>query len=1243
MTKKVDQDSNRERILPLPPLPPEIKAAVNQNELVIFIGAGVSRIIGCKSWSELANELVEACFDKGCINFKEKETLRKEMNQKKKISICQHILAEKREEKLFHDIIDKSLQSDKAKTDNFPIYKELHKLRAIYVTTNVDKCFDDLYFKDLIIYRPQDFEQGKIDREHLYHLHGTINDPTSLILTVRNYLTLYSNSNVRTFLEKLFTDYSVMFVGYGMDEFEVLDFLLTKANSTKKERKHFILLPMFRGEENILTFEESYYGDLGITVVPYAIDDRGYEQLHYVVESFEKEINLASTFIHDSFEKIEKNINHYDSENAKHILQLIKNDRPLEDHFFKKLTSAEWLLPLKDAGYFDPSKNPKPQPTERAGFYTVPYWNVLNYLEKMSEQNAENGDPKHAETLMEIVRSISKYREEGKSVENYRTNAVLIRMMSNVSPLSVKIEDIEITRQFLESEWNTILVAVAICENLFSKLLKNREKEKVLKLLEIVISVKWTKKSYGDDIEPLMGEYWFNKLLEKNKIELANLFPLDSAKIIINKIDEIVTRRKIEFTGNWISLFQDTQNPLVDTFQNLLVQFTRDLLSSAIRKDATVTKDFLSVLLTKDHSIFKRLSLSIIDENWDICSDLFFAFAKKRILTEYNIRNEVYSLLKAHYSSFPDETKNTVLKWIEEGPDRKRKEESEEEFLKTICFWKQHWLSALLPSNDKKIIEIYEKCKEITHAEHEEYEVVNYPVVIRSEAISPIEVQDILQKTNDDLAQYLKSYKEIKSSWNTPSVEGLGSALRKAVNSTPDKFDSDLKPFADVPFIYQYEIVHGFSDAWKEKKEIKWDCVLGYCKMLISKEEFWKKHEETEFQRNWLVSQIADLIVEGTREDVHAYPPENLPITEEIVLEMLEKTETDIRYQDDLLTATLNSAKGRVIRALFEYTLRVARLKREKDGSVRWGETIKKEFTKRLDRNIEPSLEWSLSLGEYLPNLYSLDKDWVKDNIDKIFLKENKTHWMAAMEGYLALPQVFAPLYDLVKAHGHYQEAIASDVKKDTRERLVDHFCIGYLRGEESISDEKSLFRQCLNYWKLDDILNMISFFWMQREHLVDKNSINQNSEKSKKAHKEKIIEFCSYVYGNLKGKNTYSTDEKRILSQLCLLSCFIDKIDEATLLWLNLAARFTDDINNIFFIEYLDRLCDISPQEVGVIFFSLSDHLVTYTKEGPIRSIVTKLYSKGEQDFADKICNTFFGKGLEFIRDIYEANKQTS
>ena len=50
-----------ELILPIPLIPPEILEAVNTKTLAVFVGAGVSRVMGCMGWDELSRRLVKRC------------------------------------------------------------------------------------------------------------------------------------------------------------------------------------------------------------------------------------------------------------------------------------------------------------------------------------------------------------------------------------------------------------------------------------------------------------------------------------------------------------------------------------------------------------------------------------------------------------------------------------------------------------------------------------------------------------------------------------------------------------------------------------------------------------------------------------------------------------------------------------------------------------------------------------------------------------------------------------------------------------------------------------------------------------------------------------------------------------------------------------------------------------------------------------------------------------------------------
>lgn len=50
------------------------------------------------------------------------------------------------------------------------------------------------------------------------HLHGCIDDPDSMVITTKDYLNHYSGKNIDVFLEHLFSNKTVLFIGYGMAE-----------------------------------------------------------------------------------------------------------------------------------------------------------------------------------------------------------------------------------------------------------------------------------------------------------------------------------------------------------------------------------------------------------------------------------------------------------------------------------------------------------------------------------------------------------------------------------------------------------------------------------------------------------------------------------------------------------------------------------------------------------------------------------------------------------------------------------------------------------------------------------------------------------------------------------------------------------------------------------------------------------------------------------------------------------------
>jgi len=117
---------------------------------------------------------------------------------------------------------------------------------------------------------------------------------------------------------------------------------------------------------------------------------------------------------------------------AERIFQLIK-DKSQENHFFDVLASSSnpfpWLQPLMERGYFTPNNNPPPEEVpNQKGYFTIPRWNVLGYLENVAQQNANSPNDEITASIVSIVDSIINYKnEDDERIDNCTTDWVWSR------------------------------------------------------------------------------------------------------------------------------------------------------------------------------------------------------------------------------------------------------------------------------------------------------------------------------------------------------------------------------------------------------------------------------------------------------------------------------------------------------------------------------------------------------------------------------------------------------------------------------------------------------------------------------------------------------------------------------------------------------------------------------------------------------------------------------------------------
>jgi hypothetical protein len=131
------------------------------------------------------------------------------------------------------------------------------------------------------IYRKNDFLVTHLDIPGtVIHLHGAVCEKETMVVTTRDYLAHYDDRFVREFLGDLFERKMVLFIGYGLEEAEILEHVLRHGGvSDSKERKRFVLQGYYLSQKPLFENLYSYYRkSFGVHTVGFVRDHKDYKQ-----------------------------------------------------------------------------------------------------------------------------------------------------------------------------------------------------------------------------------------------------------------------------------------------------------------------------------------------------------------------------------------------------------------------------------------------------------------------------------------------------------------------------------------------------------------------------------------------------------------------------------------------------------------------------------------------------------------------------------------------------------------------------------------------------------------------------------------------------------------------------------------------------------------------------------------------------------------------------------------------------
>ena len=136
-----------------------------------------------------------------------------------------------------------------------------------------------------------------------------------MVVTTSDYAERYRNDRkgeenpVLRFLENLFRTKTVLFIGYGLSDLEILEYVILKTKELTDEGqqpKHFMLQGFFSHQRELWLSLRDYYRQCGIELLSYSMDRKGHDQLLDVVDAFAVKAPASQLMLADEFLEMEK-------------------------------------------------------------------------------------------------------------------------------------------------------------------------------------------------------------------------------------------------------------------------------------------------------------------------------------------------------------------------------------------------------------------------------------------------------------------------------------------------------------------------------------------------------------------------------------------------------------------------------------------------------------------------------------------------------------------------------------------------------------------------------------------------------------------------------------------------------------------------------------------------------------------------------------------------------------------------
>ncbi len=282
----------------IPQVPPILAKESAQNNLILFIGSGISMSSGLPNWGNLLSIMMNH-IDIQPLNDIDKKEIDSLMKESKYLLVAEEI-KERMSKKSFKTFFKKTFLNKELESNSTHYAITEIPLSAI-ITTNYDSLIEDAYNRktkpDLLNHYDVDSLSDVVSNKSFYLLkiHGDASRVNTIVLSRSDYREMLFKKNIQHALRTVFSQNTVLFIGYSINDLDIrLIIESLRYDFENYTPKHYALM----NGEKIGNIEASRWEkDYGIKILKYKAS-KGHPEIELFLKNLivkVAEIKIEST------------------------------------------------------------------------------------------------------------------------------------------------------------------------------------------------------------------------------------------------------------------------------------------------------------------------------------------------------------------------------------------------------------------------------------------------------------------------------------------------------------------------------------------------------------------------------------------------------------------------------------------------------------------------------------------------------------------------------------------------------------------------------------------------------------------------------------------------------------------------------------------------------------------------------------------------------------------------------------